>query len=140
VKYLLDTCLISELVKPKPNAAVLRWLDGCDENSLFLSVLTFGELHKGISKLPDSLRKDELQGWVNNDLIGRFEGRIIGIDTEVATAWGILQGESERRGEKLPVMDSLIASTASVHNLIVVTRDTKDMERCSARIYNPWSE
>jgi predicted nucleic acid-binding protein len=67
VKYLLDTCLVSELVKPKPQPAVLRWFDTRDENSLFLSVFTIGELHKGISKLPDSVRKEELRSWVNHD-------------------------------------------------------------------------
>jgi len=138
VKYLLDTCLISELVKKVPNSAVVSWLDEQDEQSLFLSVLTIGELQKGISKLLDSPRKDELQAWIEHDLALRFMGRIIDIEMEVVLIWGRLQGESERKGESLPVMDSLIAATAKAHGLVVVTRNVKDIERCQVRVCNPW--
>lgn len=138
MKYLLDTCLISELVKKHPNEAVVSWLDKQDEQSLFLSVLTLGELQKGISKLPDGARKNQLQAWAEHDLVERFAGRIIDIDLETALAWGELQGESELQGERLPVMDSLIAATATAHGLIVVTRNLKDMERCRAQVCNPW--
>ncbi|MBK5275846.1 MAG: type II toxin-antitoxin system VapC family toxin [Desulfuromonadales bacterium] len=138
MKYLLDTCLISELVKKEPNSAVISWLDEQDEQTLFLSVLTLGELQKGISKLPAGARRVELQAWAEHDLVERFTGRIIDIDLETAQFWGKLQGESEQRGESLPVMDSLIAATAMVHGLIVVTRNVKDIERCRARICNPW--
>ena len=138
MKYLLDTCLISELVKKEPNPAVVSWLDEQEEQALLLSVLTLGELQKGISKLPDGAKKDELQAWVTIDLGERFSGRVIDIDQETALCWGKLQGEAERLGEKLPVMDSLIAATAAVHGLMVVTRNVKDMERCGGRVCNPW--
>jgi predicted nucleic acid-binding protein len=138
VKYLLDTCLISELVKKEPNPAVVSWLDEQDEQKLFLSVLNLGELQKGISKLPDGTKKDELQAWVVLDLVERFTGRILDLDLETALCWGRLQGESEQAGEKLPVMDSLIAATAAAHGLIVVTRNVKDIERCGVRVCNPW--
>lgn len=138
MNYLLDTCLISELVKKEPNSAVVSWLDEQDELRLFLSVLTLGELQKGISKLPAGARRDDLQAWAEHDLVERFTGRIIDIDLETALIWGKLQGESEQKGEKLPVMDSLIAATATVHGLIVVTRNIKDIERCRARVCNPW--
>lgn len=140
MKYLLDTCLISEMVKPKPSAAVVRWLEERDEQTLFLSVLTMGELHKGIGKLPESAKREALQAWVNHDLVQRFEGRILEIDMEIAVVWGGMQGTAERNGVKLPVMDSLIAATAEVHNLSVVTRNAKDMERCGANVCNPWEE
>jgi len=140
VKYLLDTCLISEVSKKEPNPNVLLWLDKQDESALYLSVLTIGELQKGISKLPDNARKAELQAWVNNELVGRFGRRILNIDVEVAGAWGILLGTAEKHGKKLPAMDSLIAATASVHALIVVTRNTRDMERCQAKVFNPWKD
>lgn len=140
MKFLLDTCLISELVKKEPNAAVVTWLDEQDEQNLFLSVLTLGELQKGISKLSGSTRKDELQAWVEHDLAERFAGRILDLDLETALAWGTLQGDAERKGEKLPVMDSLIAATATTHGLIVVTRNVKDIERCRAKVFNPWGE
>jgi predicted nucleic acid-binding protein len=140
VKYLLDTCLISELVKKEPNAAVLTWLDEQDEQTLFLSVLTTGELQKGVSRLPSGVRKDDLQGWIEHDLSERFRERILDLDLETSLAWGRLQGEAELKGEKLPVMDSLIAATAIVHGMAVVTRNVKDMERCRARVFNPWAE
>ena len=138
MKFLLDTCLISELVKKKPNAAVLKWLDERDEHSLFLSALTLGELQKGISRLSTGVRKDDLQAWIEHDLIERFEGRILDLDLETALIWGKLQGEAELKGGKLPVMDSLIAATAIAHGLLVVTRNVKDIERCRARVFNPW--
>ena len=138
MKYLLDTCLVSELVKKEPNPAVVSWLDEQDEQKLFLSVLNLGELQKGISKLPDGTKKEELQAWVALDLVERFTGRILEIDLETALCWGRLQGEAEQAGEKLPVMDSLIAATAAAHGLIVVTRNVRDIERCGVRVCNPW--
>lgn len=138
MKYLLDTCLISELVKREPNPAVMSWLDEQDEQKLFLSVLNLGELQKGISKLPDGARKSELQAWVALDLVERFTGRILEIDLETALCWGRLQGEAEQAGVKLPVMDSLIAATANEHGLVVVTRNVRDIERCGATVCNPW--
>ncbi len=140
MKYLLDTCLISELVKKAPNPAVVSWLDEQDEQKLFLSVLNLGELQKGISKLPDGTKKSELQAWVALDLVERFTGRILEIDLDTALTWGRLQGEAEQAGDKLPVMDSLIAATAVAHGLIVVTRNVKDIERCGVRVCNPWEE
>ncbi len=140
MKYLLDTCFLSELIKRRPNPNVLRWLDKQDEDQLYLSVLTIGELQKGIGKLPDIARQEELQAWVDNDLAIRFEGRILPIDTEVASQWGILLGKTEKAGKKLPVIDSLIAATATVHNLTVVTRNTKDLEKCQAQAFNPWED
>jgi predicted nucleic acid-binding protein len=140
VKYLLDTCVISELVKKEPNAAVLKWLDERDEQTLYLSVLTPGELQKGVSRLPSGVRKDDLQGWIEHDLSERFGKRILELDLETSLAWGKLQGEAELKGEKLPVMDSLIAATAIVHGMVVVTRNVKDMERCQTRVFNPWTE
>lgn len=138
MKYLLDTCLISELVKKVPNLAVVNWLDEQDEQTLFLSVLNLGELQKGISKLTDGMKKDELQAWVTLDLVERFTGRVLDVDLETALYWGRLQGEAEQAGEKLPAMDSLIAAIAAVHGLIVVTRNVRDIERCGVRVCNPW--
>ena len=138
MKYLLDTCLISELVKKEPDPAVVSWLDAQEEQTLFLSVLNLGELQKGISKLPDGAKKDQLQDWIALDLCERFAGRMLEVDLETALCWGRLQGEAERAGEKLPVMDALIAATAAVHGLTVVTRNDKDLLRCGAKVCNPW--
>jgi len=138
VKFLLDTCLVSELVKKEPNPKVVSWLDEREEQNLFLSVLTLGELQKGVSKLPAGIKKEDLQVWIEHDLAERFEGRILELDMDTALTWGKLQGEAEQRGEKLPVMDSLIAATATTHGLLVVTCNTRDLERCQARVFNPW--
>lgn len=138
MKYLLDTCVISEVVKKEPHPGVVRWLDTGDEGRMYLSVLTIGELIKGITKLPNGEKREKLQSWVRNDLAVRFGPRLVEIDAEIARAWGMLLGEAENRGEKLPVVDSLIAVSASVHDLIVVTRNVQDMARCRARVFNPW--
>ncbi len=139
MRYLLDTCLVSELVKKEPNPAVVSWLDEQDEQNLFLSVLNLGELQKAVSKLPDGTKKEALQAWVLLDLVERFSGRILALDMKTALSWGKIQGEAEQAGEKLPLMDSLIAATAMAHGLVVVTRNVRDIERCRARVYNPWA-
>ncbi len=138
MKYLLDTNMIFELIKREPNLGVVRWINTHDESTLFLSVITFGELQKGISKLSDPDRTKRLQSWVDQDLAKRFEGRILPVDLDVMFTWGRIQGASEKEGVKLPVMDSLIAATAITHNLIVLTRNVRDLERCRVTVYNPW--
>src|SRR3989304_1105390 len=100
MKYLLDTCVISELVKKEPHPAVSRWMDAGDESRMYLSVLTIGELIKGITKLPDGDKREKLQSWVSNDLALRFGQRLVEIDTEIARDWGTLLVEAERRGRE----------------------------------------
>lgn len=136
--FMLDTCVISELVKQRPDENVVRWIDSVDERRLYLSVLTLGELEKGITKLQASQRKNDLREWLEHDLTARFEGRILPVDFAVAAAWGTLQGEAERSGKKLPVIDSLLAATAEIHQLTIATRNVADFERCSDAIFNPW--
>ncbi len=138
--FLLDTCVISEMVKARPNLAVVRWIDSVEEGKLFLSVLTLGELEKGIAKLQDVSRKDVLREWLEQDLAERFAGRILPIDTSVAVAWGKMQGEAERNGNKLPVIDSLLAATAQTNGLTLATRNVVDFERCGSRVFNPWGQ
>jgi hypothetical protein len=138
VTFLLDTCVISELVKPRPNENVVRWVDSVDERKLFLSVLTVGELTKGITKLQESLRKANLQEWLEHDLVERFAGQILPVDAAVAVAWGRIQGEAERVGAKLPVIDSLLTATAEIHRLTLATRNIADFDRCGATVFNPW--
>ena len=138
MSWLLDTCVISELAKPRPAPSVAAWIRECPEDQLFISVITLGELEKGIAKLPGSARGKTLEAWVRNDVSERFRGRVLGIDIDVARRWGALSGVSEVRGKPLPVVDSLIAATSLHHDLIVVTRNTEDLERCGARCLNPW--
>lgn len=138
MNYLLDTCVISELVKKKPSPNVVRWLGGCDEQTLYLSVLTLGELGKGVAKLPGSRRRNELHRWLSRDLVERFGNRTLVVDERVAAEWGTISGASEAKGASLPVIDSLIAATARVHDLVVATRNVEDIKRCGARFMNPW--
>jgi len=138
MRYLLDTNVISELLKKEPDRRVLGWIEEQEEEALFLSVITFGELQKGVSKLSDQTRAGRLQTWVDQDLAARFEGRILSLDLDVLLTWGRIQGNSEKDGNPLPVMDSLIAATALAHHLTVATRNVKDMERCQAPVHNPW--
>ncbi|MBI2889687.1 MAG: type II toxin-antitoxin system VapC family toxin [Nitrospirae bacterium] len=138
MRYLVDTSAISELIRPRPEPKVVRWIDERDEASLFLSVLTLGELHKGIARLADGKRKARLRDWVDDDLGRRFYARILPVDAETAVAWGRMQGEAAARGEPLPAVDSLIAATAVVHHLTVVTRNVRDIARCGAEVLNPW--
>jgi len=138
VSFLLDTVVVSELVRKSPSTAVLKWIDGQDEASLYLSVLTIGELEKGIARLPASVRRNRLLSWVRRDLVERFGGRLLPIDMRTAARWGSVTGESEKRGRPLPVIDCLIAATALVHGLSVATRNVGDFGRCGATCVNPW--
>ena len=138
MNYLLDTCVISELIKPKPSSTVIKWLRSCQEESLFLSSLTIGEIQKGISRLPDSRKRKKLQRWLDSELTQRFDKRIIGIDFKVAKKWGEIQASSEIAGVKMPVIDSLIASIGIVYDMTVVTRNIGDMKNSCVRLFNPW--
>lgn len=139
MKYLLDTCVISELVKNKPERKVVRWVEDCDEELLYLSVLTIGEIQKGIAKLKDKNRKNNIQRWLDSDLRERFTERILPIDEDTVLTWGVVQGESELIGLQIPTIDGLVGATAITHNLTVVTRNEKDIALSGARILNPWN-
>lgn len=138
MNYLLDTCLISELVKPSPNQGVIDWLNGQLEARIFLSVVTIGEIQAGISKLTESRRKIDLMTWLDNQMLPRFEQRVLSVTPDVAMLWGKTRGEAAAGGTTLPLADSLIAATAMTHGMTVVTRNTADLERCGARTLNPW--
>ena len=139
MKYLLDTCVVSDLVKARPNDGVVAWLSGQEEETLFLSAVSVGELQAGISKLPDSPRKASLASWLANDLMKRFAGRLLPVDADVASVWGIKRGEAAARGVVLPFADGQLAATAIARGLTVVTRNTADLARCGALTLDPWS-
>lgn len=138
MNYLLDTCVISELVKPKPSSHVLNWLRACREETLFLCSLTIGEIQKGISKLPNSQKRHNLQEWMDSELIRRFDKRILGIDYKVAQKWGKIQASSEIAGTKMPVIHSLIAAIGIVFDMTVATRDIRGMKNSGVKLFNPW--
>ncbi len=136
--FLLDTNVISELVKPRPDANVTTWIDGTDESLLNLSVLTLGEIRRGIAALPQSRRRATLEAWLDKDLPARFEERILPIDQEVADRWGLLTAAARDSGIVLPVIDGLLAATALEHNLTLVTRDTRQIPSMGIAVFNPW--
>ena len=138
--FLLDTNIISELVKPKPEANVTEWVENTDESLLYLSVLTLGEIRRGIAALPQSRRRAILEAWLDKDLRARFEGRILVIDQEVADRWGLLTAAARNSGRVLPVIDGLLAATALEHNLTLVTRDTGQIPSMGVAVFNPWKK
>lgn len=140
MNYLLDTCVVSELVSKQPNQRVVAWVDGQEAHTLFLSVVTIGEVRKGIEKLPDSQRKHDLGVWLRNDLLLRFDGRIALIDVDVMLRWGELTGNLERAGKKMAAIDSLIAAVALHTGLTLVTRNEDDFKYAGLRLLNPWLE
>lgn len=137
--YLLDTCLISELVAKQPNQKVLDWVDAQIPETLYLSVITIGEIARGICKLTPSKRKESLTTWLNETLPNRFENRILTIDVSTMVLWGNLICQLEQNGRPLPAMDSLIAAIALQHSLSLVTRNEKDFAGTGVVIINPWS-
>jgi predicted nucleic acid-binding protein len=139
MNYLLDTCLISELAKSEPHKKVVDWVLSENETSFYLSVLTFAELHKGVEKLPESIKKDALRIWIEDELKKRFQNRVIGIDMHVSVIWGKIQCVAEKKGKPMPAVDSLIAATGIAHDLTIVTRNVTDMEQSGVKLLNPWS-
>ena len=140
MNYLLDTCVLSESRKKRANPAVVTWLNSVDENRLYVSVIAMAEIQKGISKLADSVQKSDLQLWLDQALLPRFGERVLDVSRDVALLWGVMQGNFAKKGESLPVIDSLLGVTAIHHDLTIVTRNTRDFERMPVELINPWDE
>jgi predicted nucleic acid-binding protein len=136
--FLIDTNVISELVRPRPDARVKTWVASVDEDLLFLSVLTIGEIRKGIALLQDASRRVALEAWLDGHLAVRFDGRILPIDLRVAERWGRMAAQVAPK-HQLPVIDGLLAATAVEHNLTFVTRNTKDVIATGVPVFNPWA-
>lgn len=146
MNYLLDTCIVSEYLKKKPSKKVIGWLDQQDERSLYLSCLVIAELQKGYYILQNTkpvrankARAIKIGGWIRR-IEKRFEGRIAAIDPILLNAWSSLCGSAEAEGKKLPVIDSLIAVTAQLHGMVIVTRNVDDFKNCSEdlEIFDPY--
>lgn len=135
MSYLVDTNVLSELRRRQPDAQVVQWFSARPAGTLYLSVLTLGEIRKGVEALSDQRRKLPLLDWLETDLPAFFEGRILPVDRAVAELWGRMQAQA---GRPLPAIDSLLAATAQHHGLMLVTRNVRDMEGLGASLVNPW--
>ena len=136
--FLLDTNCISELVRPKPEPRVVDWMKAADETLLYLSILTVGEIRKGVAGLPQGKRRTQLETWLALELPARFAGRIVPIDAAIADRWGVIAAEAQRRGKPLSVIDGLLAATALHRNLTVVSRNARDYTTAPVQVLNPW--
>lgn len=137
MSYLLDTCLVSELTKPQPDAGVRAWLGDVAADQLFISVITIGELKKGIYKLPDSRRKQALGAWLAT-LLADYQNNLLPYDLAVAQNWGLLQAQAELAGTPMATLDGQIAATAHTFQLTIVTRNVRDFAPARLAVCNPW--
>jgi predicted nucleic acid-binding protein len=139
--FLLDTNVISELMKPRPSRRVAEWVDATAEPLLHLSVITLGEVRKGIDLLDDAdPRRAALQSWLDHDLRIRFGDRLIDFDAGVAERWGQLEATAKKRRVTLPTIDAQLAATALHHGLTFVTRNAADVRPTGVPVFNPWSD
>jgi len=138
IGFLLDTNIISELIKPRPDRRVATWIETIDEQLFFLSVLTLGEIRKGITSLAEPKRRVALEDWLDRDLMLRFSGRILPIDYAVADLWGRIAGTAAARRAPVPVIDGLLAASALHHGLVLATRNTRDLAAVAVPIIDPW--
>jgi len=138
LKYLLDTNIISEFISKTPNQNVIDYILALDENDLYLSVITIGEIKAGIEKLDNGSKKEKLLYWLENDLLDRFQNKIIDIDTEVMLQWGAINHRLKQLGKPLPIMDSLIGATSEMKNFILITRNEKDFKNLNIKVINPF--
>jgi predicted nucleic acid-binding protein len=136
LSYLIDTNVLSELRRKLPDPGVVAWLSQRPPATLHLSVLTLGEIHKGIEGVSDETRRQSLTDWLETDLPTFFTGRVLSVDGAIADRWGRLVAAA---GRPLPAIDSLIAATALEHDLVLVTRNIKDFSGMPVQIFNPWS-
>ena len=138
MRYLLDTNVLSEPARPRPDPGVLEWLRAQRPGELAISVLTLGEIRKGIALLAGGERREILDAWLSSELPLQFTGRVLPVNEEVALAWGDLSASARQAGRPLPVIDGLLLATASVHGLTLITRNEGDCRDRGVPIYNPW--
>lgn len=139
MNYLLDTNVLSEVQRPRPDQQVLAWLDQVDEDRTYLSVITLGEIARGVEQLDDGKRKVALRRWLDADLPIRFGDRLLSIDRETALIWGGVMAGARAAGRGLGVMDGWIAASALRHGLTIVTRNTRDFTGLDVELLDPWS-
>lgn len=136
--FLLDTNAISELINSRPNPNVVEWIEATDESLLYLSVLTIGEIRRGISRLAVGRKRASLEAWLDNDVMLRFSGRILPIELTIAVRWGRISADAATNGTPIPVIDGLLAGTAIHHSLTIVSRDEGFRSIAGVEVFNPW--
>lgn len=139
MRFLLDTNVLSEPARPDPDESVIRWYRGLGPLEACISVLTLGEIGKGVSLMPPGPRKDTLRNWLMQDLPVRFRGRTLPVDAEVSLLWGELAAEGRRMGRPLPVVDGILLATAKAHDLTFVTRNLRDCGDRGVPVLDPWA-
>jgi predicted nucleic acid-binding protein len=137
-RFLLDTNVISEPMRPRPSAAVLRWFEARDPAGLFLSAITLGELVAGIRRLESTTRRRTLEKWLGDVVLPQFQGRILAFDADVAWRWGILVAQAASTGRPRPAIDLQIAASASHHGLVLASRNAQDFAGLDIDVLNPW--
>ena len=138
--YLLDTNVVSEVIKPRPAPQVVAWFASQPHASTYLSVLTLGELEQGIIRSPNPQRAERLRRWVEEELLPRFHTRLLLVDAPIMKTWGRITGQALQRGQPVGYVDSLLAATAITHDLILVTRNVRDVQAFPVQVLNPWEE
>jgi predicted nucleic acid-binding protein len=137
--FLLDTNVLSEFNRRgEPDPLVKQWLEAADTDSLYASVLTFGEIRLGVELLPPSKRRMQLEQWLDRDLPEWFEGRILPVDQAIADRWGLLRAQAQLKGRPLSVVDAVLAATALQHDLTIVSRNVSDFSVVGLAVLNPW--
>ncbi|MEI8301699.1 MAG: type II toxin-antitoxin system VapC family toxin [Burkholderiales bacterium] len=137
MRYLLDTCVLSELVKAAPEERVLRWMEGRKAHELCISAMTWGELHRGVARLPESRRRSELAQWLEQLQAG-LEDRVLAFDRRVAEAWAQMTAHAESNGKPMAALDSIIAATARAYECTLVTRNVRDFGSAGLDLFSPW--
>ena len=138
MNFLLDTNVVSEWVRPRPDDGVMTWLAEADEDRVFISVVTLAELRHGIERLPSGARRDRLDAWLTSQVPDRFETRVLPVDAAIANAWGRIMTRGQATGRPVGTMDAFIAATAEQHNLTLVTRNLADFDVLGIQLVNPW--
>lgn len=137
MKYLLDTCAISEFTKPEANTGVIEWMKNVNSDDLYLSIINIGEIKKSINKLPASKKKQDLLFWLET-LLEDYQNRILTVNLTVMENWSLIVANAEKKGQPIASMDSIIAAVAYTHHLTLVTRNERDFYACNIPMINPW--
>ncbi len=139
MNFLLDTNVVSEWTKPRPDTGVVAWLAEADEDRIFISVITIAELRHGIERLAPGARRQRLDAWLTEQMPLRFEERLLTVDAETANVWGRVMAQGQAAGRPPGTMDAFIAATVLRHDMTLVTRNVSDFEALGVRLVNPWS-